>query len=190
MPPYMTLSFGFAKDAKHELVRRFYEHFGAEDISFLGVLAWGCSPDLSMEQIIVWNQQKLNEDFELGYDEHVSNDYRQVLYSVPPFSECRVFIMNNNEEIRFYCIVPESEIDQSNCTSLLTAADRVWANLPVRVIDSYGESDDGVGIKELERGIAPTASLFAYVDELPAELTEQFEVYKLNRGYRLRAKEA
>jgi len=135
MPAYITVAFEFPKNSKLELVRRFYGHFVSESVSFSGVFEWGCSPDLSMEQIIEWNQQKLNEDFKLGYDEDVSNDYRQVLFSVPPFTECRVFILNGSEWVSFHCIVPECEIDHSNCAPLLAAAGRVWANLPVQIID-------------------------------------------------------
>jgi len=40
-----------------------------------------------------------------------------------------------------------------------------------------------VGINELDKGIARTARLFAYVDELPAGLMEQFVARKLDRGY-------
>lgn len=192
MPAYATIMFDFAKASRPGLVRRFYERFVTRDVTFFKAFEWGCPPDLSLEQIIEWNQQKLDDDFIIGDDEHVSNDYRQVLFSAPPFSECRVFILNeDNAAITFHCIVPESEIEVTNCGSLLAAAEQIWSDLPVRVIDTCWELDDTVSYNGLSKGIVPTARLFAFVDELSPEIwMERFEVQCYSRGFRLHRKDA
>src|SRR6266404_865946 len=92
MPAYTTVRFQFGKESRDALVRSFYKAFTSEGLAFSRVHAWGCRPDLTLDDIIEWNQQKLDEDFELGYDEDVSHDYRQVLLADHPFSECRVYI--------------------------------------------------------------------------------------------------
>jgi hypothetical protein len=146
---------------------------------FSRVHAWGCRPDLTLEEIIEWNQQKLDEDFELGYDQDVSHDYRQILLAGHPFSECRAYIMNGRRSLAFNCIVPESEISSHDCDLLVRVADRVWSTLPVRNIDSFGEECDG-------RGFRPVATLFAYTDCItPDMVPERFVVEQLGRGFRL-----
>jgi hypothetical protein len=181
MPAYTTVRFQFGKESRGALVRSFYKAFTSEGLAFSRVHAWGCRPDLTLEEIIEWNQQKLDEDFELGYDEDVSHDYRQVLLADHPFSECRVYILNGRLSFSFHCIVPESEISSHNCAPLVRVADRVWSTLPVKSIDSFGECDGEY--------FWPVARLFAYTDRLTPDMApERFVVEPLRRGYRLNLK--
>lgn len=63
----------------------------------------------SMAAIIRWNQKRLDENFELGYTEHCSHDYKQVLFAFGGFSEVRVFIHNikESDSVFFTLIIPE-----------------------------------------------------------------------------------
>jgi hypothetical protein len=179
MPAYTTVAFRFVKESRGVLVQRFYEAFSSEGLAFSHVHPWGCDPKLTLEEIIEWNQQKLDEDFELGYDENVSNDYRQILLAGHPFSECRIYVLNGRVSLAFHCIVPESEITSQNCDPILRVADRIWSTLPVRNIDSFGEGDG-------DRILRPIVRLFAYTDGVIEDMMpERFDVKRLKRGYRL-----
>ena len=49
---------------------------------------WGFEED-SLEEATEWNQRKLEEDFNLGFTEHHSHDYKQVIYKFGGYSEVR-----------------------------------------------------------------------------------------------------
>jgi hypothetical protein len=177
MPAYTTVAFQFRKESRGDLVRRFYEAFSSEGLIFSRVHAWGCDPSMGLEEIIEWNQQKLDEDFILGYDDDVSNDYRQVHLAGHTFSECRIYIMNGRLSVAFHCIVPEAEVSPHSCSCLLRAADRVWSTLPVKCIDSFGECEDSRP--------QPVARLFAYTDSVSDAIPQRFIIERLRRGFRL-----
>ncbi len=126
MPAYTTISFEFDKRARNRLVSEFYAAFLGDGVTFDRVFPWGCEPDLSYQQIVDWNQDKLIADFRLGYTRDVSHDFRQMLITVHPFSECRLFLMNMDTSIEFHCIIPENEINTENAGS----ARRLPAGLP------------------------------------------------------------
>ena len=111
MPAYTTIACSFDKIDRARLVREFYDAFFGEDVTFKGVLVWGCDPDLSLDQIVEWNQSKLDDNFILGHDQHVENDYRQIILEVEPFSECRLILFNWDSGLSFHCIAPEYEIN-------------------------------------------------------------------------------
>lgn len=182
MPAYTTVAFHFPTASRLGLARKVYDAFGSAGLGFSHVHPWGCDPDLGLEEVIDWNQGKLDQGFKLSRNEDVSNDYRQIHLSGHPFSECRLFILTEADAIAFHCIVPEDEISDLNCDSIQNAADRIWETLPAEVIDSYGEwIDDDLA--------PPAARLFAYVDAVtPAMKPERFNVQSLTRGCRLTRK--
>ncbi len=66
-----------------------------------------------MEETTEWNQRKLEEDFNLGFTEHHSHDYKQVIYKFGGYSEVRGFWMNNypeDGEFTHEIIIPESDV--------------------------------------------------------------------------------
>ncbi|MCI9384664.1 MAG: hypothetical protein HFI24_10755 [Lachnospiraceae bacterium] len=71
---------------------------------------WGFEND-SFDDIITWNQNRLDKNFQLGYTEHHSHDYKQMLFDYFNFSEVRLFVMNNRKErtFSFELIVPDQE---------------------------------------------------------------------------------
>jgi hypothetical protein len=71
--------------------------------------------DATLDEIIVWNQAKLEAGFQLGDTEHVRNDYMQIMFHAEQYEQMRGFWMYNENEIQFVLIVPESDIFAPNC---------------------------------------------------------------------------
>jgi hypothetical protein len=155
------------------------------EFTYGGVLAWGCRGDLTLEEVIRWNQGRLDRDFVLGFTEHVSNDYRQVLLRHPRYSECRVIVLNGSRLI--YVIVPESQVfgiggpfpvevytsdeetlaghtrtDQVEPLRQLALA--VWQSGLVVSVQTYGELGEATGYASLKEGKAPSMLPFAIVE--------------------------
>ncbi len=109
MPAYYSVGFQYERAAVgHDYLRALYSAMLQGDFTYGGVLAWGCRGDLTLEEVIRWNQERLDRDFELGYTEDVSNDYRQVLLRHAQFRECRVIVGNGARLISV--IVPENDV--------------------------------------------------------------------------------
>lgn len=66
--------------------------------------------DAKYKEIVEWNQKKLEQGFRLGYTEHGSHDYMQMLFHAEEYDEMRGFWMHMGDEIVFELIVPEHEI--------------------------------------------------------------------------------
>lgn len=105
MPAYFSLTFELNKS--RNAVGAFCETLVHSGPVFKSGY-WGFEND-SFAGIIAWNQKKLDEDFELGYTEHHSYDYKQMLFDYADFSEVRLFIMNQRRKpvFSFALIVPE-----------------------------------------------------------------------------------
>jgi len=74
-----------------------------------------CEND-TFEDIVNWNQSKLNENFVLGYTEHPSHDYKQMCFEYSDFSEVRLYIMNDKKSSTFTLklIIPEKDLGEYN----------------------------------------------------------------------------
>ncbi|MEZ6140915.1 MAG: hypothetical protein R3B84_10120 [Zavarzinella sp.] len=192
MPGYTSITWEFSKQERHQLVSRFYAAFMDDNLSFDGVFPWGCDPAMPYDEIVKWNQSKLDSDFTLGFTQDVSHDYRQIMLRVSPFSSCRVFLMNLETRIEFHCIVPEDEITLENCGPILQASLRTWSQLPVLVIESFGEIDANVGSFQIASGKSPSTALFALVDQDYGKFANNrdIEATALQRGCLLRRKGA
>ncbi len=112
MPAYYSVRFEYDRAAiTHDTVRRLYAAFAEGGAVFAG----GYREDaaLSLDEIAAVNQSKLENNFMLGFDEHFSHDYRQILLNYGGFTEVRGFFLNNEpREGRyvFELIVPEREM--------------------------------------------------------------------------------
>lgn len=192
MPAYTTISCSFHRRDRSGLVRAFYDVFFGDGVTFKGVFAWGCDADLTLGDIVEWNQTKLDEDFVLGLDQHVKHDYRQIILDVDPFSECRLILSNRGSCIAFRCIVPEHEINPRNATTLENACRRVWSGLPVQAVESYGETGGDVGPEAIKSGKPPSARLFALMDYdcTQQDYARKYEVERMDRGYFLTPNDA
>ena len=65
----------------------------------------------SFDDIVAWNQNEFNNDFQLGYTEHDSHGFKQMLFDFSDFSEVRLHIMNVKKAstFEFQLIIPEDD---------------------------------------------------------------------------------
>ena len=93
MPAYFNLSLEFERENLYlDFMEDFFEFLEQTGLRYLSGY-WGAEKN-SGDEIIRWNQSKLEQDFQLGFTEHYSHDYKQVLYSFRGYSEVRGFWMN------------------------------------------------------------------------------------------------
>ena len=93
MPAYFSLTFELKKT--HDAIGAFCRALIHSGLTFKSGY-WGFEND-SFEDMIQWNQKKLDENFELGEKEHHSHDYKQFVFDYFDFSEFILFIMNNRK---------------------------------------------------------------------------------------------
>ena len=188
MPAFTSMSFLFHKPVVSNLVERFYRTFMNDQIEFKSVLDWGCSPDMTLEEIIEWNQGKVDSGFIAEMDTDVSQYERQVCLDVEPFSQCRIILSSNKNAVCFRCIVPEDEISNKNTLVFEEAALRVWDVLPVKLTETYGELGSGVGYAKVKMGVQPSTRLFAIVDKDCAKMASPvyYSIKKMEKGYFLK----
>lgn len=110
MPTYLSISFEYSKRQLNDTtVRSFCDALLAGGATFAGGY-WGFEND-SYEEIIRWNQVKLEQNFELGDSEYHAHDYKQMLLNFGGFSEVRLFILNERKQpfFTFELIIPEED---------------------------------------------------------------------------------
>lgn len=177
MPAYFNLSVQFRRDELYPtFVKDFYALLDEAGMKFQSGY-WGFEED-SLEETTEWNQRKLEEDFNLGFTEHHSHDYKQVIYKFGGYSEVRGFWMNNypeDGEFTHEIIIPESDVlakgypvrfKEERIEELLGFSKRIWQFPPVRAIQTGLEiEDDSAGLAELAQGGFPNAWPFAIVED-------------------------
>ncbi len=130
----------------------------------------------NIEDIMEWNQKKLEEDFELGYDEDSSNDYKQMCFNYGGFSEVRGFIMNEEPirgEYTFTLLIPQEEVHVEGNTyrkeaveKLKALAAKLWILLKTRTVQTELELGEGIVPEmDIKEGAEPSACPFAIVSE-------------------------
>lgn len=142
---------------------------------------WGFEND-SFDDIIAWNQDKLDSNFELGYTEHHSHGYKQMLFDYSSFTEVRLFILNNPEKHTFSysLIVPENDLvdftRESDGTysierrtekmaQLVSVAKKMWAYTDIVSVQTGWEcSDFPPSADEIANGIQPQAEPFCIIN--------------------------
>lgn len=190
MPAFLSISFLFEKPVSTTLVRHFYELFLDDRISFAGVFAWGCSSEMSLEDVITWNQDQIERDFIPKGNTNISHYPRQILLSIDGSSSARLIMSNSDKHVHFTCIVAESEVGRVNMRDIEKASLRAWRQLPVKLVETYGEMDDPVGLSRTQKGEMPSCRVFALTD---VDLTRQsiettFSITELGRGVLLKLK--
>lgn len=178
MPAYFNLSVQFRReDLYPSFVRDFYATLDRAGMAFQSGY-WGFEKD-SLEEIIEWNQRKLEDDFELGFTEHHSHDYKQVIYGFDSYSEVRGFWMNNYPESGAFTheiILPESDVlekgypakfKKEKMEELMEFSMRIWQFPLVKAIQTGLECDDAsVSLSELAGGGCPNVCPFAIVEDM------------------------
>ena len=177
MPSYFNISAEWEKIIKEEsFLLSIYNSLFSNGFTFKSVLEWGCSGDLSINDIITWNQEKLNKRFRLGYSEDVSNDYRQFYLSHSLFDNIRVI---TDYSLHISIIVPEYDIyqDEYNPTNLIdnynmnridaliSLSESLWDTNLFVSIQTYPELGGNTPYKKLQKGELPSIEPFAILDE-------------------------
>ncbi|MCR4638685.1 hypothetical protein [Ruminococcus sp.] len=175
MPAYFSLIMEYSRaeldfDNMKELTA-YIKHSG---LGFKGGL--NSYENESIEDIMEWNQKKLEEDFELGYDEDASNDYKQMRFEYDGFSEFRGFIMNESPirgEYTFTLLIPQEEVHVEGDTykkeaveKLKAIASKLWILPKTRTMQTELELGEGITPEmDIKEGAAPSACPFAIVSE-------------------------
>lgn len=177
MPAYFNLSLQFERKSLYsDFVKDFFEALEQAGMQYLSGY-WEADGN-SRNEIIQWNQMKLEKDFQLGFTEHYSHDYKQVLYSFHGYSEVRGFWMNQYPEkgcFTYELIIPEDEVlthegggvlEKEHEKILMELAKRVWEFSYIRSIQTGLEGDDAsAGPTEMKQGKAPKMRPFAILGE-------------------------
>lgn len=182
MPAYFSIVSECNRDNIYgTILKDFYEVLTIAGMKF--TYGYWQSMDMSYEEIIETNQKKLEENFELGYDENSDNDYIQLMYDFGDFSEVRSFIMNRPEEGIFtlHIIIPEDELleirdgkityDRKKTDSLIELSKKLWELPFVDIIQTCLElSDDIDTLENIKDGAALAVEPFAIVPDEIKEL--------------------
>lgn len=159
---------------------------------------WGFEND-SFDDIIIWNQKKLDEDFELGYTEHHSHGYKQMLFDYFDFSEVRLFVMNTRKErtFSFELIVPEDDLldytekegkysvhlKTERMEQLKSVAKKMWMGTAALAIQTGWElSDNPPATGEIAKGTKPQIEPFCIINSSLVEKEPDFVYEYIERS--------
>ena len=181
MPAYFSLSFQYKKSNLNEnTVRDFYIALLECGLDFKS--GYYETENDTFLDIILWNKKKLDENFELGYDEHCSHDYKQMLFNYNDFSEVRLFMFNIEDEdtFYFYLIIPEEDFilyeEENEIHKIVRLKDRMkliedlainmWEKECIECIQTGWEcSDMEPSIEDIIKGYKPCIEPFCIVPE-------------------------
>jgi hypothetical protein len=173
MPPYFSLTLGFRSSAiTTDYVKAVYEAVFSAGFPFKGVLPWGAPADMKLDAITVWNQERLQRGFQLGFSEDVSNGYRQIVLDHPAYHHCRLLI--HAHSMQFDVIVPESDVTGSDDVNAFAPTERlapieelarrVWPRGLFAAIQTSNEAGFAPPVSRLERGTPASVHPFAILD--------------------------
>ena len=186
MPTYLSVSFQYSKEKiTGQTVRHFCDALLRSGLSFAG--GYWESEGASYDEIVCWNQRKLEQNFELGDAEHYSHDYKQMLFNYMDFSEVRLFIMNERESpyFSFELIIPEKEffiptphtealrLDRLELVENLAV--QLWACETMDCIQAGWElADEAVSYADIAAGKPPRMCPFCIIPQ--SILREEWQV--------------
>ena len=120
MPAYFNISLQFKReDIYDNFMNDFYTALNIAGLKFLH--GCGCDNEISQQQIVEWNQHKIEQNFALGFTEHCSHDYKQSYFDFGEYTEVRGFWLNNYPEYDMFCyeiIIPESDVLTLECDTI------------------------------------------------------------------------
>ena len=195
MPAYFSIDFQYKKsDLRHTTVKDFFENLLVCGLIYKSGF-WN-SENNELNEILIWNQAKLEEDFHLGYTEHYSHGYKQMLFNFHEFSEVRLIINNfaESKTFSFYLIIPEEDFieydDTNKCKHLEhrmkiieELACHMWEVGDMCCIQSAWECSDVVtSIIDIIKGTEPSIEPFAIVPENTYYTKWKCSCEKINRN--------
>ncbi|MBR1701067.1 MAG: acyl carrier protein [Lachnospiraceae bacterium] len=177
MPAYFSMKFVCEKKCIYpKLVQDFYTALIGNGFRFAGGY-WGYDMD-TPEEIIAWNQAKLEADYVPEPSEPYFNGYKQMLFEYGGFSEVRGFWLNRREDayFEFHVILPEDELicwhksgpeyDAKKVDRLVLLGEKMWQFPCVCLIQTELElSDPSPSLEEICDGAEPGAEPFAILPE-------------------------
>lgn len=185
MPAYFNMSLEFQrKDIYPMFTRDFQELLQKAGLKFQSGF-WG-SENNSLEEILEWNQNHLEDNFKLGFKEHYSQNYKQMLFTYNDFTHVRGFWFNKyplESEFTYEIIIPELEIlaydwdsqpgkeygicyNKQAVSILVNSALELWKSPLVKSIQTGLEAMDGVSsAAEMRLGKEPFVYPFAIVPD-------------------------
>jgi hypothetical protein len=151
----------------------------------------------TLDEIISWNTSKLAKKFELGLDQHVKHDYKQILLESDLFRHLRLYWMYESKEMILHFILPEEDIfiedhflkyDSTKLEPLLHISEKIWDSFKVNTIQTYHELGVPTSYKNVRDGELPSSEPFSIVsnedlNRIEKVLNDQFLMKKLNRGF-------
>ena len=178
MPTYFSISFELNKS--QTAVKEFCAAVIDAGLVFKSGY-WGFEND-SFDDIVAWNQNKLDNNFQLGYTEHYSHNFKQMLFDFSDFTEVRLFIMNDKKSstFEFHLIIPEDDFvewiktndeyiphNKIEKMNLLKAVAKIlWNSLEILAIQTAWEcSDCPPKAKHISSKIKPQAEPFCIIKE-------------------------
>ncbi len=195
MPAYFSIEVSFKKNILNKtFVKDIYNTLDKSGFRFKSGYWFG--EDMSLEQIIDWNQKLLEKKFELDFKQHVKFDYKQILLDTSSYSHMRAFWMYLNKRINLSIIIPEYDVlSDENSIMFLTnkispiidLSCNIWDTGMVSSIQSCLELDAGVDYERLDKGELPTINPFCiiekdiYQDINPAK-KDKFTVSEINNN--------
>lgn len=174
MPAYFSILFELKKGP--DAIRNFCEALLHSGPSFKS--GYYKSQNDSFQDILAWNQNKLNQNFQLGSAEPALHDYKQMQFSYLAFSEVRLFILNERESsvFHFNLIVPEDDLLEyvkeaegtysvrrktAQMEHLKSIAKKMWVNTALLTVQTGWEgSDFPPSAEEIAGGVRPQAEPF------------------------------
>lgn len=178
MPAYFSISFELNKTKT--AIKDFYKTLIAAGFVFKSGF-WGCENE-SFDEIVAWNQNKLDDDFELGYKQHHSHDFKHILFDFSDFSEVRLYVDNQKKSATFilHLIIPEDDFLEWVTSDAKTIERRkyekmdllkefsktVWNSVEILAIQTAWEcSNSPPRVKRISNYIHPQAEPFCILKE-------------------------
>ena len=203
MPAYFSVQFELKKSKT--VMRNFYTALLNSGLAFKS--GYMEDENIPFDEIVKWNQSKLDENFELAFTQSCSDDYKHMLFCFSDFSETRVFVLNEKKasSFVFILIIPEDDfVEFVRSDDKLTVirknekmelikhlAKSMWNQLEILAIQTAWEiSDCPPSAKKISKGAKPQIEPFCIISNLSAaqktgfsyEIVSQKDVLIENTG--------
>lgn len=177
MPAYFNISVQFKReDLYPDFMYDFYAALTTAGLKFQS--SFHRDGKMSEKQIIEWNQQKIEQNFKLGFTEDCVDDYKQTVFSFGNYTEVRGFWLNRypkDSAFDYEIIIPESDVltdgigttfQEQEVDKLLELSKKIWQFPYVRAIQTGLEfEDETTALSDIEKGELPNVIPFAILEQ-------------------------
>ncbi|SYX83087.1 hypothetical protein [Paenibacillus alvei] len=193
MPSYFSIEMTFPyKALNNTFVREFYSILFN---TFPYKSGYWNSENNTLEEITTWNQKHLENKFILGCDEHVNNNYKQILLLSNSHSEIRHFWRYRKNEIHSSLIIPEIDVlveedkwrfKAESFEQIKDLCKHIWEISSVYTLQSCLELDGGpIDTNIIKKGEPPSINPISIINQETFEkikrLKETLEITKIGR---------